>query len=170
MVDFASAVMRLTSGAEKNFGFAEVRTRQSDVINVIRIDDFLRERARVAARVTEYESVPAGGWYKGAVFGSFDGQLELVDIRGALPRIKLTLSAGERQIDCICRREDIEALGSSLGHRVRVAGRAIYDGRSGLPRRVEVTEIKPISEPGDFARWQGAFEPFTVPDWDGGNA
>lgn len=137
---------------------------------VLRVDQFLSERAKAMARITEIDGVPEGGWYRGAVLGSFDGKLEFVDLRGALPQIKLTLSAGGKQIDCICRREDIDTDRPALDRRVRVFGKAIYDGSSGLPRRVEVTDIKVLPEPGDFTRWRGSFEPFTIPDWDGDNA
>ena len=100
------------------------------------------------------------------MFGSFDGVLDYVDLRGALPQIKLTLSAGAREIDCICRREDIDALGERLHHRVRVHGRAIYTSADPLPMRVEVTSIEPVKSDPDFMRWKGAFRPFSL-DWDG---
>lgn len=166
MTRFASAIARMTFGAEKTFGFAEVRTRT----NVVRIDQFLRERAQAAARPLSTEGIPEGGWYKGVVFGSFDGRLEYVDLRGALPQIKLTLSAGGKQIDCICSKEDIERLGPALDQRVRVSGRAIYDGRAGLPRRVEVTDIQLVTGSTDFTRWRGTFEPFSAPSWLGEDA
>lgn len=167
MPEFVSAIRRMTSGADKSFAFAEVRTKSAPVI---RIDEFLRERSvSIEERVTS-KGVPDGGWYRGAVVGSFDGKLEYVDLRGALPQIKLTLSAGGKQIDCICRHEDIQSLGDALAHRVRVFGRAIYDGKSGLPRRVEVTEIKPVKENADFERWRGAFRTFEPESWYGDDA
>jgi hypothetical protein len=147
----------LTGGAETLFGFAEIRTAGS---NVIRVDDFLRRRARAAREQTK------GSWYEGVVHGSFDGILDYVDLRGALPRIKLTLSAGQKEIDCVCRREDIEALGEALHNRVRVHGRAIYTAADPLPMRVEVSSIDPVKSDPDFARWKGAFRPFAL-DWEG---
>lgn len=164
---FATTIARLARGAEKRFGFAEIRIADD---RVLRIDRFLSERAKAMARIKQTDGVPEGGWYRGSVLGSFDGKLEFVDLRGALPQIKLTLSAGGKQIDCICRKEDIEAVRPALDRRVRVFGRAIYDGSTGLPRRVEVTDINVLPEPGDFTRWRGSFEPFAAPEWDGGDA
>ena len=166
VVRLASVVRRvglLTSGAETRFGFAEVRTADP---SVIRIDDFLRRRAKSA------RDQGKGSWFDGAVIGSFDGVLDYIDLRGALPQIKLTLSAGEKELDCVCRREDIDALGEALHHRVRVHGRAIYTSAHPLPMRMEVSSIEPIKQHPDFERWKGAFRPFAL-DWDGdweGNA
>jgi len=107
-----------------------------------------------------------GAWYDGASFGSFDGILNYVDTRGALPQIKLTLSAGGKEIDGICNREDIDALGDVLDSRVRVYGRAIYASSSPLPLRIEVSSITPIKKDGDLTRWRGAFRPFAIEAWD----
>lgn len=147
----------LTGGAETKFGFAEVRTADPAVV---RIDDFLRRRAKSAREQAK------GSWFDGAVIGSFDGVLNYIDLRGALPQIKLTLSAGEKELDCVCRREDIDALGEALHQRVRVHGRAIYTSAHPLPMRVEVSSIDPIKQGADFARWKGAFRPFSL-DWEG---
>lgn len=149
-------ISRLTGGAESRFGFAEVKTTD----NVVRIDDFLKKRAATARRTVR------GDWYDGASFGSFDGLLKYVDTRGARPQIKLTLSAGGKEIDGICNREDVEALGDALDSRVRVYGRAIYASNSPLPLRIEVSSIEPIKKDGDISRWRGAFKPFTIEAWD----
>lgn len=92
--------------------------------------------------------------------------LDYVDIRGALPQIKLTLSAGGKEIDCICRREDIDTLGDALHKRVRVYGRAIYGSSSPLPMRVEVSSVALVKEAGDFTRWKGSFYPFEQAPWE----
>jgi hypothetical protein len=147
----------LTSGVSKTFGFAEVRTSDD---NVVRIDDFLRSRAQTAQKLSS-----AGEWFSGAADGSFDGLLNYVDVRGLLPQIKLTLSSGGQELDCICRREDIDMLGDALHKRVRVSGRAIYSESSPLPLRVEVRTIESVGEPGDFTRWRGAFHPFERDGW-----
>lgn len=150
-------ISRLTGGAETRFGFAEIRSSN----NVVRIDEFLRKRATVARKSVK------GSWYEGVAIGSFDGILDYVDLRGSLPQIKLTLSAGQKEIDCICSREDIDALGDALHNRVRVYGRSIYASTSPLPLRVEVTSIEPIKKDGDLSQWRGAFRPFTMEAWDG---
>ncbi|GAO39185.1 hypothetical protein SCH01S_28_00440 [Sphingomonas changbaiensis NBRC 104936] len=150
-------VSLLTSGTADKFGFAEVRTGDD---NVVRIDDFLRKRAQAARKVAGEQ------YFDGVVFGTFDGLLDYVDIRGSLPQIKLTLSAGAKEIDCICRREDIDALGEALHRRVRVTGRAIYSGTSPLPMRVEVTHVERVKDGGDFSRWRGSFRPFEIESWE----
>ena len=108
-----------------------------------------------------------GPWYEGVAYGSFDGVLNYVDTRGDVPQIKLTLSAGGKEIDCICKREDIDALGTALSHRVRVHGKCIYVSASPLPMRVEVSSIEPVKQDGDLERWMGAFRPFAIDSWDG---
>ena len=127
---------------------------------MIRIDDFLRQRTSAIRKSSGDQ------WYSGVVFGTFDGVLDYVDVRGLLPQIKLTLSAGGKEIDCVCRREDIEVLGDALHHRVRVSGRAIYAGHSPLPIRVEVSGVEPIGEARDFSRWKGSFSAFEGPEWE----
>lgn len=147
----------LSAGAERAFGFAEV-TADGDVI---RIDSFLRDR------VTQVERKAKHTWFNGAFYGSFDGRLNYVDLRGARPQFKLTLSAGGVEVDCVCRREDIDARGGALNQRVRIYGRAIYSGDKPLPIRVDVDRIDGVKLSPDLTRWRGAFRPFEL-DWDGG--
>ena len=132
-------VQLLSSGASSNFGFAEIRSSHSAIV---RIDDFL------AKRTAAIRKSAANQWFNGAVHATFDGVLDYVDVRGQLPQIKLTLSAGGKEIDCICRRDDIEFLGESLHQRVRVTGRAIYSGTTPLPIRVEVSSVEIIAKAG----------------------
>lgn len=148
----------LTSGVDTKFGFAEIRMENS---NVIRIDNFLRDRA-VQARKDSGDK-----WFSGVAIASFDGILKYVDLRGSLPQIKLTLTAGGKEIDCVCRRDDIETLGDTLSQRVRIYGRAIYHGSSPLPLRVEVTSVELVKKDVDFSRWKGSFRPFAMESWDG---
>jgi hypothetical protein len=159
VLDLAPVIKRvqsLTVGVNKKFGFAEIRTSE----NVFRIDDFLKRRAVDARRKS------VGVWFDGIAYGSFDGVLRFVDLRGSLPEIKLTLTAGGKEIDCVCRREDIDSLGEVLDRRVRVSGRAIYTSSSPLPMRVEVQSIEPVVRKNDFSKWLGSFEPFDQSDWD----
>ena len=111
-------------------------------------------------------SVPAPTWFEGTACGSFDGEVRAVDLRGALPEIKLILSAGGKEIDCVCRNIDIETIRTALNRRVRISGLAIYDGKSGLPRRIEASELEIVQGAPDFARWKGAFEPFEIEPWE----
>ena len=148
----------LSSGAASKFGFAEVRTADA---TVVRIDSFLQKRAAQIRRSANER------WFNGAAIGTFDGILDYVDNRGSLPQIKLTLTAGGKEIDCICRKEDIDTLGVALSQRVRVHGRAIYNGLSALPVRVEASSIEPIKRDPDFTRWKGSFSPFAADSWEG---
>jgi hypothetical protein len=150
-------VQFLSSGASSKFGFAEVRSSNS---SIVRIDDFLQKRTSAIRKSA------ASKWFNGAVFSTFDGVLDYVDVRGSLPQIKLTLSAGGKELDCICRREDIDVLGTQLHQRVRISGRAIYAGTSPLPIRVEVTSVEPVGGSGDFSRWKGAFTTFEPQPWE----
>lgn len=161
VIPLSSIVKRvslLTAGAEKQFGFGEIRTIGE---KVVRIDDFLRKRAVAATAKSR------GEWFEGAVHGSFDGTLQYVDNRGAMPLLKLVLSAGGKEIDCVCSRDQIETIKHALSNRVRVTGKAIYSAASPLPVRIMVTQIDPVKQDGDLSRWRGAFTPFQIDSWDG---
>lgn len=159
---------RLAKGSRRQFGYAEVWTKTD---RVYRVDSFLEEQAEA----TESDAAPAPidaiaperKWFSGSVYGSFDGTVRAVDLRGALPEIKLVLTAGGKQIDCVCTEEHVEQIRAALNRRVRIYGKAIYDGRSGLPRRIEVREISAALIAGDFSKWRGAFAPFEIEPWEG---
>lgn len=164
----AVQIGKLAKGSQSRFGYAEVWTREE---TIIRVDPFLTERTRaIVAPPTELEAPPISAtrdWFKGTAYGSFDGEIRAVDLRGALPELKLILTAGRKQVDCVCRGIDIETIRTALNRRVRLSGLAIYDGKSGLPRRIEVNEIIPVPPPGDITRWAGSFEPFAPSEWEG---
>jgi len=168
--DCARFLSRLAKGSRKQFGYGEVWTRSD---RVFRVDGFLEERADAVERgPTAVGDIPRAGetkWYIGVAIGSFDGTVRAVDLRGALPEIKLVLTAGSRQIDCVCRVEQIETIRTALNRRVRLEGRAIYDGRSGLPRRIEVSHISDPVGITDFTRWRGTFKPFEIEPWETGD-
>lgn len=149
-------------------GYSEIWTPKA---KVFRVDPFLTEQAESIVNPKAVKSRPetdaAREWFRGVAQGSFDGEVKAADLRGALPQVKLLLTAGGAQIDCVCRAEDIEEIRAALNHRARVSGRAIYDGKGGLPRRVEVSKISIVPRARDFARWKGAFRPFEVEPWEG---
>lgn len=160
----AENIWQLAKGAEQSYGYAEVWTGSQDVI---RVDRFLKEQSDIILHPERVRPARDGEtWYKGVVDASFDGSIKAVDLRGQLPEIKLILTAGDKQLDCVCRAEDIDVIRANLDSRVHIYGRAIYDGRSGLPRRVEVRQIEPMADTSDFTNWRGAFQPFEPPDWD----
>lgn len=160
-------ISKLGTGAKKSFEYAEIWVSAD---KAFRVDSFLSERALAVINpemATAGEDAGDECLFSGVSFGSFDGTVQVADLRGNLPAIKLILSAGHKQIDCICRADDIEKIRTSLNRRVRVFGRAIYDGRSQLPRRIEVADFQSIPTNADFTRWRGSFRPFEIDTWDG---
>lgn len=115
--------------------------------------------------ISESSIVTDSQWYCGTAIGSFDGVLAVADARGERPQIVLRLTAGASEIECIGRAADLPNIGRFFNRRVRVTGSAFYDGKSGLPSRVEIVEIEPVPEGGDFARWRGAVEAFQESEW-----
>lgn len=163
----ADYIRKLAGGAQKTYGYAEVWTRTE---RIFRVDEFLSEQTAAVLHPEIVRPVKDGTeWFKGIVDASFDGAIKAVDLRGELPEIKLILTAGGKQLDCVCRAEDKEIIRTNLDSRVRVYGSAYYDGKSGLPRRIEVRDIEPITGDVDFSVWRGAFEPFEPLDWEPDN-
>jgi len=166
----AYQVQRLAKGAPNKFGYGEIWTQKD---TIIRVDDFLRERA--SAIVTPEKAIvpriesrpPTSEWFKGTAHGSFEGEVLEVDFRGSLPALKLILTAGGKEIDCVCNEGQLEQIRSALKRRARVFGQAFYDGKSGLPRRIIVTDIEVLHGEADFTKWRGAFEPFDPVEWEG---
>jgi hypothetical protein len=158
-------VSQLANGSGNRFGYAELWV---DKEQPLRVDAFLLEQTRKVIegpQIIERRAAPQK-WYKGIAHGAFEGVVKEVDLRGALPEVKLVLTAGEKQIDCIFRNVEMDRIREALDRRVRVEGMAYYDGNSGLPRRLEVGIINIINEPGNFRRWKGTFEPFVAPEWE----
>jgi hypothetical protein len=159
----AEYISKLGIGARKTFEYGELWVSEQQVF---RVDSFLFERASAVVDPSkEIHPEHEETLFNGVSFGSFDGTVQVADLRGSLPAIKLILSAGKKQIDCVCRSTDIEKIRAALNRRVRISGRAIYDGRSPLPRRLEVADIQPVPTDLDFSKWKGTFEPFEIPDW-----
>jgi hypothetical protein len=158
-------VSQLARGSGHRFGYAELWVDREPPV---RVDEFLLEQTRKVIDRPELIKAMAASqkWYEGIALGSFDGVVKGVDLRGALPEVKLILTAGEKEIDCIFRNVEMDRIREALDRRVRVEGTAHYDGNSGLPRRLEVSSINTVSEPGNFSRWKGAFEPFVAPEWE----
>jgi hypothetical protein len=158
-------VSQLAQGSGRRFGYAELWLEDE---TPFRIDEFLREQTEAVISPSRYlaELESSQQWYKGIAHGAFEGEVKEVDLRGTLPAVKLILTAGGKELDCVFRDVDIERIREALNRRVRIEGTAFYDGKSGLPRRVEVAAVQPIGEGGDFTRWRGAFEAFEPHPWD----
>ena len=149
-------IANLNNGAGHSFAFAEFKTSRG---TVIRIDDYLGRKARALTLQLDTAEEESVKLFTGIAFGSFDGTLEMIDIRGDMRKAVLTLTAGSRSIECVVSSLTVAQLKDALGSRVTVYGRAHYDGHSGLPVRVDVTDAKPLRPAADanLGRWQGAF-------------
>src|SRR5207249_2880555 len=158
-------VSQLAKGSGRRFGYAELWTHDE---SPFRVDEFLLEQTEAVIRPPRYQPQldTSQRWYKGVAHGAFEGEVKEVDLRGALPEVKLILTAGGKELDCVFRDVDVERIRETLNRRVRVEGTAFYDGSSGLPRRVEVSSIYSVEKPGDFTRWKGSFEAFVPPEWE----
>ena len=149
-------IQSLSTGATKDFSYGEIHVPS----RIVRIDDFLNYQAKAVVAPEKIALlVEDRPLFKGAAHGTFRGELKEVDLRGSLPETKLVLPGG-KEIDCVWAAEDIDIIRDALAKRVRLYGRAIYDGKSGLPRRLEVQSSTVVEPAGDFERWKGSFKPF----------
>ena len=166
----AKKIAKLASGNQTKFRYAEVWTENH---SVLRVDAFLGQRVeRISSPVLEPALIPVDKyqWFEGTARSAFDGLVKAVDLRGSLPELKLVLSAGEKQIDCVGKQSQIEDIKSALNLRCRVSGLCSYEADSGLPRRMEVSEIEIIGDPDDFTVWAGTFSPFDDASWEDGES
>lgn len=92
-------------------------------------------------------------------FGSYNGVLKAVDLRGVTQKAVLVLAAGGKQIECVVNTLAVSTLRDALDRRVAVSGRAHYEAGCGLPTRLDVMDVRilPNREDADLARWRGAF-------------
>lgn len=155
-------VALLSRGAGEKFSHAELIVDDGEVF---RVDEFLERQTELAKRLRE-DAQRAIGRFTGSAEGGFDGEIQEVDLRGARPRVKLILTAGGAQIDCILRGFTLEQIRAALKIRVWVEGEAVYSGETGLPVRLEISKITPIEPAADFRRWKGSFSPFEIEEWE----
>ena len=145
-----------------------IRTAMGDVADAPMGGEggFFLNRATEASTALA-EDAERQSWFKGSAVGTFDGEIKEADLRGSIPKVIIRLTAGNKDIDCVCPGLSVDDIKSVLNQRVRLTGTAYYDGDSGLPIRIEVTSIPiPIKRAVDFTRWRGSFETF-APEWDG---
>jgi hypothetical protein len=129
----------------------------------IRVDDFFQKQIQRAQKVA---TPTVTRLYSGIAIGSFDGTIKEVDLRGETPRLKLILRAGGKEIDCVYFGATSDQVREILDRRVFIEGRAHYDGRSGLPERVEIISHKEMKPNADMLRWRGEFNEITASDWN----
>lgn len=163
--EFLQPIIKLNHGVGQKFAFGEVKFKTG---KVIRIDEFLQKRAERILREIE-ENEGRQNFFRGQAFGSFDGVLKLVDLRGEAKLAILKLSAGGLEIKCNVDEIEVNKLRSALDKRAIVHGLAHYDGTTGLPDRLDVRDIVPTNEKADLTRWRGAFAiPLSQADEDWG--
>lgn len=119
------------------------------------------------AQIAALDENPEPKLFTGFAYGSFDGRILEVDLRGEVPQVMLILSAGGREIKCSCPGLSADDIRAVLNRRVNVNGRAFYDGSSGLPAKIEVSHLPTIVETGDFTKWKGAFSNIEPSEWSG---
>jgi hypothetical protein len=159
----AIQLKKLASDVDQKFSHGELTVNG---FKPITIDRYFLERATEAVLVKD-ESAELG-WFKGSAIGTFDGQVLETDLRGDIPRVILRLTAGGKEIACVCPGLSIEDIRAVLNKRVNLTGSAFYDGKSGMPVRIEVSRAPEIIKAqADFTKWKGAFEPFTPDEWGG---
>jgi hypothetical protein len=152
-------IASLTKGAGRAFSFAEVKGEPmspTEAPAIIRIDEFLENRARRILR----DAIAAGAamYFQGTAFGSFDGVLKAVDLRGDMKKAVLLLSAGGNPVECIVNIVAVTELGDALDQRVIAYGVAHYERHSGLPVRLDIRKIEIVKKGDGLGRWRGAFD------------
>lgn len=158
--DCIQHVATIAKGAGEEFSHTDLRI---EGFKPIRVDDYFVKQVERALKLTV---PPEDRFFAGVAIGTFDGEIKEVDLRGDTPRVKLILSAGGKEIDCVCSGMSTDELREALDRRVAVEARAHYSGDSGLPERIEILNLKVIKERGDFLRWKGRFEGLRSDDYE----
>ena len=156
----------LSKGASKDFSYATLRSPHNELIRVDQRLNSQVSKVLEAARLAALAAPPK--FFVGRAFGSFVGVIEAVDLKGDAPEVRLVLSAGGKSIDCILFDMDMEEVRAALGNRVSVTGKAIYEGQTGLPSRIEIRRIQRFSNE-NILSLSGSMKPFQVHDWGGQN-
>jgi hypothetical protein len=157
----AIQLKKLANDVDEKFSHAELTVNG---FKPITIDRYFLERATEAIAVKDEPTELK--WFKGSAIGTFDGQILETDLRGDIPRVILRLTAGGKEIACVCPGLSVEDIRAVLNKRVNLTGSAFYDGKSGMPLRIEVSRTPEIIKASaDFTKWKGAFEPFTPDEW-----
>ena len=158
--DIVRKIEKLSRGASERFSHAEICFADD---KVIRIDDYLQHRAEDALLAPADATIGEPQSYRGGAFGAFEGVLKEIDSRGTMLRGKLVLVPSATEIDCVMNKDRVPDARESFDKRVAIKGTAYYGGRSSLPVRLDVHEIRTINRVGDLTRWKGAF---VFPDAD----
>lgn len=156
----------LCKSASNRFDYATLKNGTDDII---RVDKFLeRQVDKIIMAEQRLASIEPPRYFVGEAIGTFDGVIEAVDLKGEAPDARLILSAGGKPIDCVLFGMDLDEVRQALGSRVAATGRAIYEGRTGLPSRLEIRKIKTYND-SDILSLHGSFMPAAMTFWDDAN-
>lgn len=160
--DLVEAVQRISAGADEQFAYIEMGIPDD---TPIRVDEFLHSQAKAVLK-ERAATVAQIVHYRGQAREAFDGTIKEADLRGDLPSVKLILTAGGKEIDCICKRLTVDEIRAALDRRVWAEGIAVYNGRNALPSRVEIDKLDVLSSDADLSKWRGSLTPFALSDWE----
>lgn len=145
-------VFYITHGIDKSFSHAEISYSEKNY----RVDKYFRSQVLRAIEQQKNPDTIRPKYFRGTSFGSFEGYLREVDLRGSAKLAALITTAGEKEISCVIDRLDIDEIRNSLNRRVHVAGKIHYSGERMLPERIDVYKIRERKETGDLRKWVGA--------------
>lgn len=164
--DLVRTFTELSKGADKKFQHAEIKFSDS---NIVRIDDYLLHQSERALQAIAHQDIKPSNIasFRGTSICTFDGVLKMIDSRGELLRATLVTTAGNKELDCIVRKDRIQDFADNFEHRVRIEGAAHYDSEQALPIRIDVKTIRPVKKDADLSKWRGAFRNGTAlkEDW-----
>ena len=152
----ANTIASLAKGSNKSFSHGEIGLK-GQTKTVVRLDPFFDKKASVAYKAYKSDR-GVSDLYQGVTFGTYDGVLKEVDLRGTIAQAKLILSAGGTEIDCVCNSITVDNLRTALNKRVIVNSLAHYEGTGRLPERIEIKSIKLVKEKPSLRQWRGQFE------------
>lgn len=153
-VELVKSIATLNRGVHEKFEFGEIK---GEGAHVIRIDRFLAEKAeKVLADIKRSDQLNLT--FEGTAYGSFDGTMKAVDFQPAMKRGVLWLSAGGAPIVCNITHLALDDVRSAVERRCVVYGLAHYDGKSGLPRLIDIHKVEVVAAAGALNHWRGTFE------------
>ena len=131
----ADLYQSLCKGVEAKFSHGEIAGAEPS--NVIRIDRYLARTLEKLETAAAEQPGPPPKFFVGTAWGSYEGRLDEIDFRGAVPAGHLTLAAGQTDIECLFYLDEPE-IREVLRQQALVEGEAIYDGQTGFPTRILV--------------------------------
>jgi hypothetical protein len=153
-----SVYEKLSKGSGESFSCGII---ESPEVAPIRIDNPPeRQVVDIISRAFQVAEAPPRKYFQGFAIETYDGIVKTVDLRRLFPEAKLVLSPGKKDISCIVSSRDIDRLKSVLNVGALVTERAQHDGKSMLPERIDVINIRPLGGKNSVllirAQWPGS--------------